>query len=76
MSLLLPAQISNHCTEVKIESHGIVMPNLTNFIDYWVVLHNQSSNNSSGVQITGQSKPACSMKFCIFCLSAAFARCL
>lgn len=55
MLLFLPAQISDHCTKVETEPFGIGMPNPTDFINDWIVLHGYSSMSSSGVQITGQA---------------------
>lgn len=55
MLLLLPAQISHHCTKVKTEPFCIGVPNPADFINDWIVLHGYSSISSSGVQITGHT---------------------
>jgi hypothetical protein len=67
MLLLFSAQIHNHCAKIKTAPSGIGVPDATDLIDNWIVMHGWSSMSSSGVQITGQTQPASSTNAAILC---------
>jgi len=64
------------CLNVEIVPGGLLLPNTPNFVNNVISSHkSHSPSNSSGVQMTGHSKPCCPQIFVTSFVIAALARC-
>jgi len=55
MLLFLPAQILNNRMQIVMETSCVLLANQPDFFNNRIANHNQSSINSSGVQIIGHA---------------------